>query len=270
MKKEKNCVNGDCRNYGRNILAVSGGITDIHSHVLPGMDDGAKNVEESLAMLSAAYGQGIRHMVASSHFYADRESPDDFLQRRERAVDGLLKGGYSVENGYPALYLGAEVAFFSGMARSPMLPSLCIGGGKGILIEMPFERWTEGVIAEVLNVREALGLCPIIAHIERYMGYQKRGTLGRLIEGGVLIQSNAEYFIEKKTAKKALKLLLQGGIHLLGSDAHGLTERVPNLGEGIGIIDGHKYGEQLLVDIVECSRYVLKKAEPIGAAVVTA
>lgn len=269
MKTEKFCFNGDCSGYGRNINTVAGKIVDLHSHVLPGMDDGARNTEESLAMLSAAYGQGIRSMVASSHFYGDRESPEEFLRRREASVRRLVDGGYSPDKGYPALYLGAEVAYFSGMSRSPWLPSLCIGGGKGILIEMPFERWSEGVISEVLAIREALGLRPVIAHIERYLGYQKRATLGRLIEGGVLIQSNAEYFIEKKTSKKALKLLLQGGIHLLGSDAHGLTERVPNLGEGIGRILEHKYGEQLLIDVTECSRYVLKKAEPVNTAAET-
>ena len=270
MKTENICINGDCSGYARTLQSLMGGIVDLHSHVLPGMDDGARNAEESLSMLSAAYAQGVRNVVASSHFYGDRESPEDFLARRKRAVSELIDGGYSPEKGYPNIYLGAEVAFFSGMARSPLLPSLCIGGGKGLLIEMPFERWSESVINEVLAVREALGLRPIIAHIERYIGYQKRGTLGRLIDGGVLIQSNAEYFIEKKTAKKALKLLLQGGIHLLGSDAHGLTERTPNLGEGIGIIDGHKYGEQMLIDIVECSRYVLKNAAPIEVGTVTA
>ena len=266
MKKEKNCFKGSCADCGRELRYAIGNIADMHSHLLPCVDDGSKSVEETLSMLSAAYAQGVRTVVASPHFYADRETPEEFLLRRKRSVDALIAGGYSPENGYPALYLGAEVAFFSGMARSSSLHSLCIGGGKGILIEMPFERWTEGVISEVLAIREALGLRPIIAHIERYIKYQKRGVLGRLIEGGVLIQSNAEYFIEKKTAKKALKLLLQGGIHLLGSDAHGLSERVPNLGEGICIIDGHKYGEQMLIDIVECSRYILKKAVPISVA----
>ncbi len=270
MKTEKICTNGDCGAYGRDLQTVVGGIADMHSHVLPGMDDGAKNAEESLSMLSLAYSQGVRAVVASSHFYGDRESPEDFLARRERSVRELIGSGYAPEKGYPNIYLGAEVAFFSGMARSPVLKSLCIGGGKGILIEMPFERWSESVITEVLAVREALGLRPIIAHIERYIGYQKRGTLGRLIEGGVLIQSNAEYFIEKKTVKKALKLLLQGGIHLIGSDSHGLAERIPNMGEGIGIIDGHKYGEQLLIDIAECSRYILKAAAPIEVGTVTA
>ena len=263
MISNKKCLIAACDIYGQAV----GGITDLHSHILPEMDDGARDVAESLSMLSAAYAQGVRTIVASSHFYADRESPEEFLSRREKAVDRLIRGGYSPEKGYPVIYLGAEVAVFTGMSRSAQLSSLAIGGGRGILIEMPFERWTEGVISEVLALREALGLRPIIAHIERYINYQKRSTLCSLIEGGVLIQSNAEYFLEKKTAKKAMKLLLQGGIHLLGSDAHGLTERVPNLGEGIGRILEHKYGEQLLIDVVECSRYVLKKAEPVNTAV---
>jgi len=206
-------------------------------------------------------------MVASPHFYADREDPDSFLERRARAVSRLITGGYKQENGYPAVYLGAEVAFFNGMSRYLRLSELCIGGGRAILIEMPFERWSESAIAEVLELRDALGLRPVIAHIERYIGYQRGNTLGRLIDGGVLIQSNAEYFTEKKTARKAMKLLLRGGIHLLGSDAHGLTERSPNMGEGIGIIAAHKYGEPLLDDIERCSKYALRDASPLRAEV---
>lgn len=268
MKTKKNgFVASSADNLPQSLKEAVG---DLHSHILPDMDDGAENAEESLSMLARSYAMGARTVVATPHFYADRESPEEFLGRRERSVGRLISVGYSPEKGYPDLYLGAEVAFFSGMAHSPKLPSLCIGGGKGILIEMPFARWTEGVINEVLAIREALGLRPIIAHIERYIGYQKRGTLGRLIDGGVLTQSNAEYFTDKRTAKKAMKLLLRGGIHLLGSDAHGITERVPNLGEGIGAIGGHKYGEQLLIDIAECSRIALKNATPLRVAVTTA
>lgn len=266
MNTEKKCFNADCLGYGLTVQTVAQSITDMHSHVLPEMDDGADSVDTALAMLSEAYRQGVRAMVASSHFYADRESPDEFLARREQAVEKLIRGGYDPEGKHPKLYLGAEVAFFSGMARSPQLDRLTIGGGKGILVEMPFEKWSDGVISEVLEIRESRGLRPIIAHIERYIDYQKGSVLGRLIEGGVIIQSNAENFIEKKTAKKAIKLLYRGGIHLLGSDAHGLTERAPVLGECIEIILRHKYGEAMLSDIADGSRYILKKAESLGVA----
>ena len=264
MRSDK-CFDASCAEYGRTAETLAHNTVDFHSHILPGMDDGATDVGTSLTMLETAFKQGIRAMVATSHFYADRESPESFLERRDAAVKALIEGGYAPGKLHPQIYLGAEVAFFSGMSASPRLSSLCIGGGKGILVEMPFERWTDNVISEVLAIRDALGLRPIIAHIERYISYQKSSSLGRLIEGGAIIQSNAEYFTEKKTSKKAVKLLLRGGIHLLGSDAHGLTERVPNLGEGIGVIAKHKFGEQLMVDIVECSRYVLKHAKPVEA-----
>ena len=106
-------------------------------------------------------------------------------------------------------------------------------------------------------------MIPVIAHIERYLGYQRGSTLGRLIEGGVLIQSNCEYFTERKTAKKALKLLGQGGIHLLGTDAHGISERVPNMINGAEIILNSKFGEEMLEEIARCSDFILRNATPV-------
>ena len=240
-----------------------GGVLDTHSHVLPAMDDGASDLNESLSMLSKAWSQGVRKMAATPHFYADRETPDSFLERRERAVAELIQGGYQPGIKHPVLYLGAEVAFFSGMSRSRQLPELCLAGSRALLVEMPFERWSESVISEVLEIKAATGLIPVIAHIERYLGYQRGSTLGRLIEGGVLIQSNCEYFTERKTAKKALKLLGQGGIHLLGTDAHGISERVPNMINGAEIILNSKFGEEMLDEIARCSDFILRNATPV-------
>ena len=240
-----------------------GGVLDTHSHVLPAMDDGASNLSESLAMLSEAWSQGVRKMAATPHFYAERENPESFLKRRERAVAELTEGGYQPGIKHPVLYLGAEVAFFSGMSRSRHLPDLCLGGTRVLLIEMPFERWSESVISEVIEIRSATGLIPVIAHVERYIGYQRGSTLDRLISGGVLIQSNCEYFTDKKTAKKALKLLGQGGIHLIGTDAHGMTERVPNLINGAEKILNAKFGEEMLDEIARCSEFVLRNATPV-------
>ena len=77
-------------------------------------------------MLSAAYAQGVRSVVASSHFYGDRESPEDFLARRERSVRELIDGGYSPDKGYPNIYLGAEVAFFIRRREAKYFPDLKI------------------------------------------------------------------------------------------------------------------------------------------------
>ena len=65
-------------------------MTDIHSHILPGMDDGSRSTEESLAMLAASAAQGVRAIAATPHFYAMENSPEEFLARRAAAVARLL------------------------------------------------------------------------------------------------------------------------------------------------------------------------------------
>lgn len=249
-----------CCDYGERNFRIC----DFHSHILPDMDDGADNTKTALSMLAESRRQGIDAIIATPHFYADRETPESFMERRKKAVSELLSGGYD-PNLHPTVYLGAEVAYFAGMSNSAGLPDFCVDGTRCILIEMPFSRWNDTVINEIIAVRDALGLRPVIAHIERYISYQHRASLGRLIDGGALIQSNAEFFIDKKTRKKALKLLLRGGIHLIGTDTHGLSERAPNMGEALDIICNHKLGAELMGDIGECTEFVLKKAIPLSA-----
>ncbi len=200
---------------------------DFHSHVLPQMDDGSASVEESLEMLAASRAQGVEVMLATPHFYAVDESLELFLERRARAAE-LLREQYHSEL-HPRICLGAEVEFFSGIARSRLTEQLTVAGTRLILVEMPFMRWSEAQIAELAFLRENRGLIPVVAHIERYEKYQKRGTVESLIERGILFQSNAEYFLDAKTAKRAKRRLLRGEIAVIGSDSHNMSTRVPNL-----------------------------------------
>ena len=64
-------------------------VTDFHTHVLPGMDDGSASLSESIAMLREAFQQGITHVVATPHFYPQKDSPEEFLRRRQVAEDRL-------------------------------------------------------------------------------------------------------------------------------------------------------------------------------------
>ena len=75
-------------NGGRSILPAFG-LVDVHSHILPGMDDGARDVAESVDLLRLSYRQDVRHMWATPHFYPQKENPNDFLRRRERAIRRL-------------------------------------------------------------------------------------------------------------------------------------------------------------------------------------
>lgn len=206
---------------------------DFHSHVLPGMDDGSKSVEESLAMLEATAQQGISHMAATSHFYPMEDSPEQFLARRAAVVERLR---YAWKPGLPKLLLGAEVYFFEGMSGVKELDALCLEGTELLLVEMPFHPWTDRMVKELLAVHEHRALTVVLAHIERYFRFQPKGIWDDLLDQGLLMQCNAEYFLSWRTRKKACRMLAEGKVHLLGSDSHNMSARPPRLGEALSVI----------------------------------
>lgn len=211
-------------------------IIDFHSHILPGADHGSQSVEESLEMLRMTKEQGIDAVVATPHFYADEDYPEEFLARRNVAKDKLLEAMAGKD--LPKLYYGAEVAYYRGMSRSEALKDLAIEGTNAILVEMPMTKWTDVMYQELEDIRMNLGLIPIIAHVDRYLTpLRDFGIPDRLAELPVLVQANASFFLKKNMAKKAKKLLAKDMIHLLGSDTHNLDDRAPNLGDALEIIE---------------------------------
>lgn len=206
-------------------------VTDLHSHVLPGLDDGSGSLEESLAMLRETASQGITRMVATPHFDPLRDTPEAFLARRNRAAEALLK---KMEPGMPRLFLGAEVPYFRGISESEALPFLTLEGGKALLLELPPTPWPEEIWQELARLRQRTGIIPIIAHLDRYIGpFRNRGIPERLSELDLLIQANSGFFMKKNTASLALRLLREDKIHLLGSDCHGIHHRPPNMGAAL-------------------------------------
>lgn len=209
---------------------------DFHSHVLPGMDDGSKSVEESLAMLEVSAGQGISYMAATSHFYPMENSPERFLARRAAAAERLR---CAWKPGLPELLLGAEVYFFEGMSGVQELDALRLEGTELLMVEMPFSPWTERMVKELLAVHERRGITVMLAHIERYFRYQPKGIWDDLRDRGILMQSNAEFFLSWRTKRKACRMLAEGKIHLLGSDSHNMSARPPRLGEALSAVGEH-------------------------------
>ena len=205
-------------------------LIDFHTHILPGIDDGSAGAEQSLAMLRMEAEQGIQAVVASPHFYPRYDSPERFLQRREKAYGQLCEKNYGVK-GLPQIILGAEVYFFRGMSQSGWLPQLTFGENQCILIEMPASVWPEEMYRELAAIRLQRGIVPIVAHIERYLNVFNTSTiLHRLEDAGVMVQANSEFFLSRRTAGTALRLLQAGWVHLLGSDCHDAVVRCPNLG----------------------------------------
>ena len=203
-------------------------VSDLHSHVLPGIDDGSGSPEESLAMLRETAAQGIRIIAATPHFDPRSDTPEAFLARRNRAAEALME---KLEPGMPRLLLGAEVRYFRGISESDALPLLTLEGGKALLLELPMEPWPEELWKELAQFRQRTGILPIIAHIDRYIGpFRTRCIPERLGELELLVQANSGFFLKKTTSALAMRLLREDKIHLLGSDCHGMQYRHPDLG----------------------------------------
>lgn len=203
---------------------------------MPGIDDGSKNTQMSIDMLSLSYEQGVRDIVATPHFYIQNDNADRFVERRKKAYEKVTEAVKGRED-IPKIHLGAEVFFFNGISHYDGIDKLTINNTKYLLLEMPFTKWNERIISEVEKLSDD-GFKVIIAHIERFIDYQK-GTsyLNDLLSLDVTVQMNAEYLESLFTRGKAIKLIERGIVQILGSDCHNMTKRPPNLNKGYAYIE---------------------------------
>lgn len=225
-------------------------------HVLPGMDDGSKDVTTSLAMLERDAEAGVDTVAATSHFYAADNSIRRFLERRSAAYDRLREAMDGRED-LPQVLLGAEVLYFSGISVADGLDALCLEGTDLLLLEMPFVPWTDRVLREVETIQHR-GLQVVAAHIERYLDIQPRRTMDAFLDLNTFIQCNGEFFLSRRTARRALQMFRKGQINFLGSDAHNLTSRAPDLGEAVRVIE-RKLGPEALRRFDDDVTYLLNE-----------
>lgn len=228
-------------------------MTDLHTHILPGMDDGAKSVKEALALLAEQANQGVDTVALTPHFYKRRESAVEFLARREAAWQQLLEATKGTE--CPNLLLGAEVAWTSDMAQWPELEALCYQGTKILLVELPMMPWTDSVFRELYNLEGRRGVTPMIAHLDRYFHLQKKRDIEKLLEMGYPVQVSAETLSRFYLRKQALELLKKYDGVLI-SDCHNLTDRAPNLANAMKMIE-KKLGGYIAGKIVAMTDEVL-------------
>ena len=197
---------------------------DFHTHVLPRVDDGSRSMQESLDMLHAMKEQGITAVIATPHFYANADSIDSFMARRNAAYEALAPQLTQM----PDIHLGAEVEYYEGISRLPELKRLRIENSRLLLLEMPMSRWSEYVLREVMDIAAHGSIIPVLAHVERCLFLQSKDTVVRLLSHGVLFQSNASFVTGRTTQRKALRMIQQEQIHFLGSDCHNTADRPPN------------------------------------------
>jgi protein-tyrosine phosphatase len=210
--------------------------TDLHCHILPGLDDGARDWDEALSMAKQAVRGGAARMVATPHvmrgvYYT---SPEDI----RRAVSELRA---RLEDARIPLEVipGSEIYLSSGVAleyRSGKL--LPIGGSGFLLVELPSLYFPRYVLRELFELRLA-GAGVILAHPERNRELcKKKGLIQELMETDVMFQLNAGSFngVYGADARACAEYMLREGlVHFIGSDAHsGQHAATSNVGADIG------------------------------------
>ena len=215
---------------------------DFHSHMLPGMDDGAKNSRESVEMLRSAARQGVRVQALTPHYYPWRESTESFLERRDAS---LRKLNTKIDDTLPELLIEAEAAFFPAMTEQELSP-LCLDGESLLLVELPFESWGNQVSDVLATLTLDRGYRVILAHVERYMGYgDNTERLLSLQNLPVTMQMNCGAFLPLFRLGKAFSLAKRLGEVVLGTDAHNMEDRAPNMEKGRAALS-RRLGENFL------------------------
>lgn len=232
---------------------------DLHCHFLPGMDDGCKTPEESVRLLEEQYRQGCRGVAATPHYYAV-ESIESFLTRRKKAAGRLLAELRTRSPvAIPNICFGAEVAFRETLESEQELERLCYGKSRYLLLEMPFTPWTDRTVRGVERIANLLGVVPVIAHIERYSSVAEPAYIEALMNLNVLIQLNAGNFSGGSTERKALRLVRNGNIQILGTDSHNMATRSPNMEAAIESLQSHGLKGELQ-EILDMNKRVFTSA----------
>ena len=197
------------------------------------MDDGSQSTTESIHMLRMQKEQGADTVIATPHFYAERESLSRFLARRQASYESLCA---ELPEGMPRILLGAEVRYYPGISGMADIESLCVENSRILLLEMPFSEWSEYTIREVISLSCRGNLKVALAHIDRYLSFQKKETWERLRASGILMQVNADFFQGFWKRARAISMLCNGKIHFMGSDCHNTESRPPKLCEALTLI----------------------------------
>ena len=233
---------------------------DIHAHILPDVDDGAKNMEVALALLEMLKEQGVTDIVATPHFYPVMDSAEEFFEKTKTAYDELCAA--TRDKDLPRVFLGCELRYFSGMGKSSAVKQFVISGTNYLLLELPYGApITKTVLQDIIDIGEIQGIVPILAHIERYSkvsGYKK--LLKLVSDGYAVAHVNAGGIVSKDSARVCFKRIKRGYVSFLASDAHSVDHRPPLIKQALGLI-GEKLGRSASSRLVINSNKLLDEIE---------
>ena len=205
------------------------GIIDVHAHILPGVDDGAKTMDETRRMLQLAYDQGGGGIIATPHylFGGDSQSAEELRE----VLAQVQREAWSIDPEFQ-IYCGNEVLYFDGMAEDLKEGKiLTLGDSRYVLTEFYDNVSFHEIYQGVRKVAMA-GYRMVIAHVERYFCLREAGKLDSLIQAGAVIQMNyksLEGGMFSSDSRWCRRQVLEGRVHLLGTDMHNTGSRAPEI-----------------------------------------
>lgn len=243
---------------------------DIHSHIIPKIDDGSNSFEESYKMFESAIKAGFTDIIATSHYIEDYYEVDVI---KRHAVIGAMNKVISEKGLNIKIHPGSEIYVTQNIVELiKEKKASTIANSRYVLFELPMNGKIK-YLDDVIFKLKANGLIPIIAHPERYSYVQKDPNfVGELIKEGVLIQSNfasISGYYGKKAKKTLEKLLKADMVHFLASDSHN-SEKYDKIQENLKelkkIITQDKIEELTLINqkhILENTQINIKEPKTI-------
>ena len=196
-------------------------VIDRHAHILPGRDDGARDLDDALAIARSAVADGITVLAATPHVREDFPTTADAMEQGVRQLQGLLDR----EHVDLRLLPGGEISLeqLDRLSQDELRRFGLAGNSRYLLVETPYLDWPLP-LDEIVARLAPLGMTPVVAHPERNGAVQgDEAKVEDLVRSGALIQVTAASLdgrLGSRTRACARKLVEAGLVHMIGSDAH--------------------------------------------------
>lgn len=230
------------------------GITDMHCHILPGLDDGCQSMDETIQALREAERQQIKQIIVTPHYHPGRYmvSASQIMKTLDEVRRQCEKKGIDI-----ALYPGQECYYYSGLTELLNSGSvLTLAESRYVLVEFSPDCLFTYLLSGLRDLRQN-GYIPILAHFERYRCLQKEEHLESLKEQEYLLQMNFDTLLPKDGwfRKNPWRALAKSGVvDFLGSDCHGVDFRplrVSEVYEWLGVNLNSRQRQQILTDNIQ-------------------
>lgn len=228
------------------------GIIDIHTHMLPGVDDGSRNLEQTKDMLAESYRQGVRAVIFTPHY-----EEGVYMKNRAELEEILEQVKAEAAKDMPDmdLYIGNEIYFTNDVPDMLSSGKLCtLAGSRYVLIEFATNINYEVLKSSLYRILLE-GFIPILAHAERYQClYKKTDLVKDIADMGAYIQINAESVVKdtQRPVRKFVKKLIDNDLlHIIATDTHDIKHRRTRFNECIAYLSrkyNDEYIKMLLID----------------------